>query len=208
MQKRPARKKKKKKKAPKDIYLGEAVTVVALRSKRYLCIASVPPFRSVYLDGSSAGSTVHYCCSLLAVLLPRQCGKARGYGLCWQCCDSFLTAVLASATSWLTTVDVDRRLFLLLRLLSVDDALLDVACKAEEGLLDVDVRFRADFHEGDAELVGKGLTLLGGNGALLFPVTLVANKDLVDALGRVLLNVGKPCADVCERRKSILVLAK
>ena len=97
---------------------------------------------------------------------------------------------------------------MLLRLLGVDDALLDVACKAEEGLLDVDVRFRANLHEGNAELVGKGLTLLGRNGALLFPVTLVANQDLVDALGRVLLNVGEPCADVCKRKKDILVLAK
>ena len=129
-------------------------------------------------------------------------------GLCWQYCDSFLTAVLARATSWLTTVDVDRRLLLLLRLLGVDDALLDVACKAEEGLLDVDVRFRANLHEGNAELVGKCLTLLSRNGALLFPVTLVANQDLVDALGRMLLNVGEPCADVCWKRKSILVLVK
>lgn len=120
-------------------------------------------------------------------------------GLCWQYCDSFLTAVLARATSWLTTVDVDRRLLLLLRLLGVDDALLDVACKAEEGLLDVDVRFRANLHEGNAELVGKCLTLLSRHGALLFPVTLVANQDLVDALGRVLLNVGEPCADVCRK---------
>lgn len=120
------------------------------------------------------------------------------YGLlCRQCFDSFLTAVLARAASWLTAVDVNGRLLLLLRLLGVDDALLDVACKAEECLLDVDVRFRANLHEGNAELVGKGLTLLGRNGTLLFPVTLVANQDLVDALGRVLLNVREPCADVC-----------
>ena len=122
------------------------------------------------------------------------------YGLlCRQCFDSFLTAVLARAASWLTTVDGDGGLLLLLRLLGVDDALLDVACKAEECLLDVDVRFRANLHEGNAELVGKGLTLLGRNGALLFPVTLVADQDLVDALGCVLLNIGEPCADVCRK---------
>ena len=122
--------------------------------------------------------------------------------MCWQYCDSFLTAVLACAASWLTAVDVDGRLLLLLRLLGVDDALLDVACKAEEGLLDVDVGFRTDLHERNAELVGKCLTLLSRNGALLFPVTLVANQDLVDALGRMLLNVGEPCADVCRKERT------
>lgn len=122
--------------------------------------------------------------------------------MCWHYCDSFLTAVLACAASWLAAVDVDRRLLLLLRLLGVDDALLDVACKAEEGLLDVDVRFRANLHEGNAELVGKCLTLLSRNGALLFPVTLVANQDLVNALGRMLLNVGEPCADVCRKERA------
>ena len=86
---------------------------------------------------------------------------------------------------------------MLLRLLGVDDTLLDVACKAEEGLLDVDVRFGADFHEWDAKLVGKCLALFGRDRALLFPVALVADKDFVDAFGCVLLNVGEPCADVC-----------
>jgi hypothetical protein len=32
--------------------------------------------------------------------------------------------------------------------------------------------------------------------ALLFPVAFVAYQDLVDALGGVLLDVGKPCADI------------
>jgi hypothetical protein len=50
-----------------------------------------------------------------------------------------LTAVLAHATSGLRAINVDRRLLLLLRLLGIDDALLDVTCEAEEGLLDVDV---------------------------------------------------------------------
>ena len=130
-------------------------------------------------------------------------GKLECVDCAGSICDSVLTAVLGRTTSWLATVDVDGRLLLLLRLLGVDDALLDVACKAEESLLDVDVRFRADLHEGNAELVGKCLTLLGRNGALLFPVTLVANQDLVDALGRVLLNVGEPCADVCKSKDII-----
>jgi hypothetical protein len=40
------------------------------------------------------------------------------------------------------------------------------------------------------------LTLLCGDGALLFPITLVANEDLVDALGGMLLDIGKPSPDI------------
>lgn len=40
------------------------------------------------------------------------------------------------------------------------------------------------------------MALFCGDGALLFPVALVADEDLVDALGGVLLDVGEPCADV------------
>jgi hypothetical protein len=116
----------------------------------------------------------------------------------------FLTAVLAHTTSGLSTIDVDWWLLLLLRLLGVDDALLDVACEAEEGLLDVDVWLSADLHEGNAKLVGERLALLGGDCALLFPVTLVANEDLVDAFGRMLLDVREPGADVCGMRKNRL----
>lgn len=115
---------------------------------------------------------------------------------------SSLAAVLAHTTSGLTAVDVHRRLLLLLRLLGVDNALLNVAREAEEGLLDVDVGLGADFHEGNAELVGERLALLGRNRALLFPVALVANEDFVDAFGGVLLDVGEPGADVCEERIS------
>jgi hypothetical protein len=46
--------------------------------------------------------------------------------------------------------------------------------------------------------------LLGGDCALLFPVTLVANEDLVDAFGRMLLDVREPGADVCGMRKNRL----
>jgi hypothetical protein len=108
-----------------------------------------------------------------------------------------LAAVLAHATSRLSAINVHRRLLLLLRLLGVDDALLDVASQAEEGLFDVDVGFCAHFHERNAELVGERLALLGGNCTLLFPVALVADQDLVHALGCMLLNVGEPGTDVC-----------
>lgn len=79
----------------------------------------------------------------------------------------------------------------------VDDALLDVRGEAVEGLVDVDVALGRDLEEGDAQLVGEGLALLGGHGALLLPVALVADQDLIDALGGVLLHVCEPGPDVC-----------
>lgn len=79
----------------------------------------------------------------------------------------------------------------------VDDALLDVRGEIVEGLVDVDVALGRDLEEGDAQLLGQGLALLGRDGALLLPVALVADQDLVDALGGVLLYVCEPGADVC-----------
>lgn len=78
----------------------------------------------------------------------------------------------------------------------VDEALLDVGGEGVEGLVDVDVALGGDLEEGDAELVGEGLALLGADNALLLPVALVADEDLVDALGGVLFYVGEPGADV------------
>lgn len=68
-------------------------------------------------------------------------------------------------------------------------SLLDIGGEAVEGLLDVDVVFRGNLQEGDAELVGKLLPLFGGDSPFLFPVTLVANEDFVDAFAGVLLDV-------------------
>ncbi|KAI6751549.1 hypothetical protein HG531_006245 [Fusarium graminearum] len=42
-------------------------------------------------------------------------------------------------------------------------------------LVDVDVALGGDLEERDAQLVGEGLALLGGNDALLLPVALVAD---------------------------------
>ena len=114
---------------------------------------------------------------------------------------SFLATVLAqpttSTTSSSTNIHTTTLLVLLWRLLCIDDALLDIRRQAEKGLFHVDVAFGRDFHEGDAELVGQGLALLGGDGALLFPVAFVADEDFVHAFGGVLLDVGEPCSDVC-----------
>ena len=80
---------------------------------------------------------------------------------------------------------------------TVDEALLDVRGERVEGLVDVDVALCRDLEEGDAEFVGEGLAALGADGALLFPIALVADEDLVDAFGGVLFDVGEPRADVC-----------
>lgn len=80
---------------------------------------------------------------------------------------------------------------------SIDQPCLDVARERVEGLVDVDVALCADLEEGNAEFVCKGLALFCGDGALLFPVALVADKDLVDSLGGMLFDIGEPCADVC-----------
>lgn len=114
------------------------------------------------------------------------------------CSGAVLAAVLAQAARGSST----RRhahacLRLLLWLLGIHDALLDVAGKTVKGLFHVDVALGRNLHEGDSKLVCQRLSLLGRHGSLLFPIALVANQDLVDALGRVLLDVGEPCSDVC-----------
>jgi len=85
---------------------------------------------------------------------------------------------------------------LLIRPRTIDQPRLDIRCERVEGLVNVDVALCADLEEGDAEFVCKRLALFCGNCALFFPVALVANEDLVDAFGGVLLDVGEPCADV------------
>lgn len=89
----------------------------------------------------------------------------------------------------------------LIRLTGIDDALLDIGREAVEGVLDVDVALGGDLHEGDTQLVGQLLALFAGHHALVLPVALVADEDLVDALGGVLLDVGEPGADICEKRE-------
>ena len=109
-----------------------------------------------------------------------------------------LTAILPQAPRHPPDpTDLHTRLLLRrLRLLRVDDALLDIPREAEKSLFDVDIAFRGDLHERDPELVGQRLALLGGNGAFLLPVALIADEDFVDAFGGVLLDVGEPGSDV------------
>lgn len=79
---------------------------------------------------------------------------------------------------------------------SVDQPLLDIAGQAIKGLVNVDVALCRDLEEGDSELISQSLALFCRDGALLFPIALVTNEDLVDTLGGVLFNVGEPCANV------------
>ena len=110
---------------------------------------------------------------------------------------SFLAALPAHTRVSVTLpADIDLGGSRLVRPGGVDKALLDVAGEAVKRLVDVDVALGGDLEERDAEFVGEGLALFCGDGALLFPVALVADEDLVDAFRGVLLDVGEPCADV------------
>jgi len=78
----------------------------------------------------------------------------------------------------------------------VDYSFLNVGGEGVEGLLNVDVALGRDLKKGDAELVGELLALLGADSTLLFPVAFVANKNLVNALAGVLLDIREPCANI------------
>ena len=108
-----------------------------------------------------------------------------------------LTALSAhSRIASICPANIHPRLRRLIRARGVNQSLFDIACERIEGLVHVYVALRADLKKRDAELVCEGLSLFCGDGALLFPVALVAYQDLVDALGGVLFDVGEPCADI------------
>lgn len=73
----------------------------------------------------------------------------------------------------------------------------DAPGKCEERLLDALVDLCRGLHELDAELVGKLAALLFSHRALVRPVRLVANENLVYAFRGVLLDVRMPGADIC-----------
>lgn len=85
----------------------------------------------------------------------------------------------------------------LVRSCAIDKSLLDVGRERVKCLIDVDVTLCGDFEERNAEFVGEGLATLCADGALLLPIALVSDEDLIDAFGCVLLDVGEPGADVC-----------
>lgn len=75
-------------------------------------------------------------------------------------------------------------------------ALLDIRCKIEECILDVDVVLGRDLQEWYSKVISEPLALLGGHSPLLFPVAFISDKDLVHALACMLLNVREPGTDV------------
>jgi len=88
--------------------------------------------------------------------------------------------------------------------LCINDPLFDLASQLEERLFHANVALRTDFHERNAELICKSLTLRSADLALLLPVAFVTDQDLVDAFGCVLLDVGEPGAYICDRLISML----
>ena len=133
------------------------------------------------VDAARQGSTLH--------------GVQAFYERIHRASSAALTPALAVLRAHIDTRPGARaRTLLVLR--AVDEALLDVGRKGVKCLIDVDVALGGNLEEGNAELVGELLALLGGNNTLLFPVALVTDEDLVDALGGVLLDVGKPGTDV------------
>lgn len=113
-----------------------------------------------------------------------------------------LTALSSAATiqTRALLVYIDPRSPALFGLGSVH-ALLDIGCQAIECLFDVDVVLCGDLQEGNAEFVSKLLALLGGNGPLLLPVTLVSDENLVHSFAGVLFDIREPGSDVCSGKK-------
>lgn len=117
---------------------------------------------------------------------------------------SYLTALATHASISTGIADVDAALALTGRRVAtrgIDDALLDVGRKRVKGLVDVDVALGRHLQERDAQLIGQRLSLLRRDRPLLFPVALVADQDLVNALRRVLLYVREPSPYVCSSQR-------
>jgi hypothetical protein len=84
------------------------------------------------------------------------------------------------------------------RATGLGDAGLDVGGHLEEGLLDVGRRLGRRLDEGDAQASGEVTRLVGVDLAVR-AVRLVADKELVDVVGRELVDLLQPVADVVER---------
>ena len=84
----------------------------------------------------------------------------------------------------------------LIRFRGIDDPLLDICGEIVEGILHVDVALCRNFHERYAQFICQLLSFFYGHHSLLFPIALVPDQDLINALSRVLLDVRKPGPDV------------
>jgi len=77
-------------------------------------------------------------------------------------------------------------------------ALLDLSCHRQESLLYVGSVLGGSLEEGDSKAVGKLLRHGVLHDLLVLHIALVADKQLVDALGGVSVNLLKPLLDVVE----------
>jgi hypothetical protein len=67
--------------------------------------------------------------------------------------------------------------------------LLNLRGKAVERFVDIDIILGGDLEKRNTEFVSQFLSLLGRYRSLFFPVTFVADKDLMDAFAGMLLDV-------------------
>jgi len=82
--------------------------------------------------------------------------------------------------------------------LRVYEAGLAISSEGKECFLHTIVYFCRRFHEPDAKFVSELTPLVHGDGAFVCPIGLVADEDLVYAIGSVLFDVGVPGADIVE----------
>jgi hypothetical protein len=77
-----------------------------------------------------------------------------------------------------------------------DMTCLNIPCESEERLLYTLVDFGARLHEPNTKLVRECSALLGRDLALVLPVRLVPNENLVYTVGRVLFNIRMPRSNI------------
>lgn len=79
---------------------------------------------------------------------------------------------------------------------------LSIPCESEKRLLYTLVDFGARLHEPNTKLVRECFALVGRDLALVLPVRLVPNQNLVYTLGRVLFDIRMPRSNICSPTQS------
>lgn len=74
---------------------------------------------------------------------------------------------------------------------------LSIPCESKECLLYTLVDFGARLHEPNTKLICECFPLFGRDLALVLPVRLVPNENLVYTLGRVLFDIRMPRSNIC-----------
>lgn len=73
---------------------------------------------------------------------------------------------------------------------------LDFRGETVESFVDIDIILGWDFEKRDTKLISKPLTLFSWHCSFFFPVTFVADKDFVNTLACMLLDIWEPGPDV------------